>query len=507
MKAARTTHQTTRSPAPGLKSGRSRVRVPRPARGLQAHIVAVPLLCAVLAGCGATASSPIGGGLGALRSPSASSQPTVSAALDPTITVDPLEGPIDSPVSIRVAGLAPESEVDLRLRSVGTAFQKDALESLATFRADRTGRVDVTTQAPIRGSYTTVDPMGLFWSMTETRLGPGASAPPPIGPELVSSIRFHYALTVEVGATTVATSTLTRVMGSPTVTASEVAVNGVLGQLYMPAGPGPFPAVVMLAGSGGGLLRRVPKVIAAHGYAVLSLAYFDYTSPVDGSSLPSDTHELPLEYFSRAIDWLVSRPGVDSKRVGVIGYSLGGQVALLTAAYDPRVKAVIGLSAPTVTWDWGNTTSSFSFAGKPIPWANALAIDSLDGGYTDAIANGKDPLAVMPAVLAKVKGDAAIAAAIIPAERVRGSILLVSGTEDSQLPGPVYAELLIDRLKTAGFTYPYRDLIGTGAGHIVDFPYAPRLLEIEDGGGTAQANAIAATVMWPALLTDLAAMH
>ena len=52
-----------------------------------------------------------------------------------------------------------------------------------------------------------------------------------------------------------------------------------------------------------------------------------------------------------------------------------------------------------------------------------------------------------------------------------------------------------------------RDLIGTGAGHIVDFPYASRLLEIEDGGGTAQANATAATAMWPALLADLAAVR
>ena len=43
----------------------------------------------------------------------------------------------------------------------------------------------------------------------------------------------------------------------------------------------------------------------------------------------------------RAIDLLQSLPEVDSKRVGVIGHSLGGHNALFLAAFDDRVKVIV----------------------------------------------------------------------------------------------------------------------------------------------------------------------
>jgi pimeloyl-ACP methyl ester carboxylesterase len=43
----------------------------------------------------------------------------------------------------------------------------------------------------------------------------------------------------------------------------------------------------------------------------------------------------------RSVDLLVSLPEVDPNRIGVIGHSLGGHNALLAAAFDPRLKAVI----------------------------------------------------------------------------------------------------------------------------------------------------------------------
>ena len=41
-----------------------------------------------------------------------------------------------------------------------------------------------------------------------------------------------------------------------------------------------------------------------------------------------------------AVDWLVAQPGVDAGRLGVTGYSLGGFLALMTAAGEPRLHAV-----------------------------------------------------------------------------------------------------------------------------------------------------------------------
>ena len=43
----------------------------------------------------------------------------------------------------------------------------------------------------------------------------------------------------------------------------------------------------------------------------------------------------------RAVDVLAARREVDARRIGVIGHSLGGHNALLVAAFDPRLKAVV----------------------------------------------------------------------------------------------------------------------------------------------------------------------
>lgn len=41
-----------------------------------------------------------------------------------------------------------------------------------------------------------------------------------------------------------------------------------------------------------------------------------------------------------AISWLASQPSVDASRIGIIGYSLGGFLALMTAAEDERLRAI-----------------------------------------------------------------------------------------------------------------------------------------------------------------------
>lgn len=49
-------------------------------------------------------------------------------------------------------------------------------------------------------------------------------------------------------------------------------------------------------------------------------------------------YEVPVRY---AIDYLAGRPDVDAGRVGLMGVSLGGYYASRTAAFEPRLRAVI----------------------------------------------------------------------------------------------------------------------------------------------------------------------
>jgi dienelactone hydrolase len=470
---------------------------------------------AVLAACGGAPAAPttLPAPAAPTLAPAAAVPATVGAATIPTLSIQPPEAPIDQPVAIRLSGFVPHQDVAIRATTVGAAFPNLSdtgivLESVATFRTDAYGALDLDTQAPLSGSYTIVDGMGLFWSMTEKPAKPGSTsaAPAPTPPHLVNAVQYHYMLTAEVNGKQVTQATMIQDMGSASVVVKDVAENGALGQFYQPAGAGPFPAVIMLGGSAGGLPNRPPKVLAAHGYAVLSLAYFGYTSPVDKSALPYALDKIPLEYFGKAIQWLQAQPGVDPERIGITGSSAGGMAALLAGTIYPQIKTVIVFSAPTYTTDSDAGDSSFSYHGQPVPFANSSSIGAFDLAFDKAVAQGKDPLPIMPAMLARIKADPKIAAAIIPVEKINGSVLLISGVNDIQIPGTVLGELAIDRLKAHHFAFPYRHIINLGAGHLLDFPYVTRSSELEQGGGSAQANAQAAAVMWPVVLEYLAAM-
>jgi dienelactone hydrolase len=429
------------------------------------------------------------------------------------ITVDPPVVAIDEPASIRLSGFAPASEVTVRATTVGTAYPDTAgsdviRESSAVFRTNAEGAVDLTSQAPVSGSYAIANPMGLFWSMKELPSRDVTTTVPALAASTnpAAFLEFRHQLTAEVEGKAAATATLDQTLGSPDIVERDVSENGILGQFYLPPGKGPFPAVIVLTGSSGGLAMRKPKLLAAHGFATLSLAYFNYTSPLDGSSLPVDMDRIPLEYFQKAISWLQKQPNVDPDRIAIHGASVGGMVALHVAAVDPRVKSVIAISAPTVTWDGLANQPSLSFHGEALPFAVPYGPECLARPFNQAVAAGTDFTPTIAPILAAIQGDTDMAAAIIPAERIKGSVLLISGTNDIQLPGVVYGELVVARLKQRAFAYPYRHLINVGAGHIIEFPYIDRSTEIREGGGTPETMELAGEATWPAILEDLAAM-
>lgn len=109
--------------------------------------------------------------------------------------------------------------------------------------------------------------------------------------------------------------------------------DGLAGLLHTPAGPGPHPGVLLLGGSEGGVPDNgVAGLLASRGFAKLALAYFG----ADG--LPGELVRIPLEYFGHAITWLSARPDVADGRVGVIGASRGGELALWLGATFPAAR-------------------------------------------------------------------------------------------------------------------------------------------------------------------------
>jgi dienelactone hydrolase len=83
------------------------------------------------------------------------------------------------------------------------------------------------------------------------------------------------------------------------------------------------------------------EILAEHGYVVLLPLMRGWGGGQNdcGLSQSADT--------KRMIEWLASQPGVDPNRIGIVGSSFGGQVALLTGALTPRVKAIVSYAGPT----------------------------------------------------------------------------------------------------------------------------------------------------------------
>jgi len=55
------------------------------------------------------------------------------------------------------------------------------------------------------------------------------------------------------------------------------------------------------------------------------------------------THKMVFDVL-RAYDFLAAEGGVDSKNIIVFGESMGGRFAIMAAAVEPRIKAVVGVS-------------------------------------------------------------------------------------------------------------------------------------------------------------------
>ncbi|MDQ4419297.1 alpha/beta hydrolase [Sphingobium sp. DEHP117] len=114
---------------------------------------------------------------------------------------------------------------------------------------------------------------------------------------------------------------------------------GMMPALYTRAdGPGPHPVVVYCNGldSCKELLywSRLPEALARRGISTLCVDQPGAGEALRLQGLPVDPHSE--NWASKAVDWLEVQPGVDPKRIGMTGISLGGHFAPRAVAYEPR---------------------------------------------------------------------------------------------------------------------------------------------------------------------------
>jgi carboxymethylenebutenolidase len=109
-------------------------------------------------------------------------------------------------------------------------------------------------------------------------------------------------------------------------------------------GAGDRPAVLLLHGADGPgeRYRIAARLVASGGYAVFLIHYLDRTGE-RRASFNTIGRNLPAwsATIRDAITYAARQPGVDASRIGLFGVSLGGGLALASAAQDDRVRVVI----------------------------------------------------------------------------------------------------------------------------------------------------------------------
>lgn len=140
---------------------------------------------------------------------------------------------------------------------------------------------------------------------------------------------------------------------------NPAANNKLAGTLSLPHGEGPYPAVVLVSGtgfntrdedvSGHKVFLVLADALNRKGFAVLR---YDKRG-VGGSS--GDFGAATTADFASdaeaAVAWLKSQPEIDATRIGVLGHSEGGTIAPMVAAADRSVAFVVMIAGPAVRGD------------------------------------------------------------------------------------------------------------------------------------------------------------
>jgi uncharacterized protein len=282
-------------------------------------------------------------------------------------------------------------------------------------------------------------------------------------------------------AAALALSIASPLSAQPTAAVTDLP-DGLVGEFYPPPGGGKAPLILVLSGSQGGVPRPMAADLNAEGFGVLALAYFG------APGLPDTAQSIALEYFERATAWLARQPSGSHRRVAVLGGSKGAEAALLAAAGDPRICAVVANVPSSVSWSGigrpgdQNPGPSWTRGGRPVAY---VPFDP-----------GRD--AVMADRYSR-RLDGALADTFIPVERIRGPVLLISGGQDRMWPSTRMADQIMARLDRTRFPFPHEHLRYDAGGHAVfgkpDRPIPDRV--VANGGGTAEGNQAARLDNWP----------
>lgn len=242
-------------------------------------------------------------------------------------------------------------------------------------------------------------------------------------------------------------------------------------------------------GDEGGLTEYRSSLLATHGFAALSLPYFNF------EDLPKVMEDFHLEYFKDAASFLLRHPKVKGPGIGVIGTGKGAELASSMMTFLPEVVACVCISGCSSI-----TASALHYGKLTLPGLcfNMNRVNISESGVLDIYEALDDPL------------DPANSSCRIPIEKAEGHFLFVVGEDDRIWKSSLYAQIATECLHQHGKDN-FKLLSYAGAGHHINPPFSPVSLVVLDRvlgvpilcGGESRAHAHAQEHSWEKILEFL----
>ena len=133
--------------------------------------------------------------------------------------------------------------------------------------------------------------------------------------------------------------------------------NTLAGTLTIPEGDGPFPALVLVSGSGQQnrdeeLMNHRPFWVIADYLSRRGVAVLRYDDRGMGGSTGEVLNATSLDFSydaEAAFDFLRNRKEINASQVGILGHSEGGIINFMVAERRPEVAFLVSLAGPAVS--------------------------------------------------------------------------------------------------------------------------------------------------------------
>ncbi len=240
-------------------------------------------------------------------------------------------------------------------------------------------------------------------------------------------------------------------------------------QLYVGDAPNQ-PLIVGFGGGEGGNAwtsnrwKPIRDQFIENGYSFLAIGYFG------AKNTQPYLDRISLNAIYDSIQRIATHPLIDESNIGLIGGSKGGELVLNLASRYSDFKTVVAIvpshiSFPALTLT--ANTSSWEYDGEEVPYAEApfkIILPALIGDHHTAFSM-------------MLEDQDEVKKAIIKVEKINGSILLLSASEDEMWPSTDMSDEIMKRLKEKQFKHTFEHLIVEGGhsepldhfDHIFDF--------------------------------------